>query len=94
MNIYNSKTAEKLSNKFAYLLSMEIGDDNLRKVVDRNRAENCGSVCHSHDYCDANMIMVEAFKEVCKREPDLNNRDDVVLIDQAWKQAKDYNFNL
>lgn len=29
----------------------------MRKVVKRNRAETALGVCHSHDFCDANMVI-------------------------------------
>lgn len=65
----------------------------------RNAAELDQGVCHSHDFCDANMIMLEAFTAICGREPAfLEGTDaeghyseaaeaDAALWSQAWNIA-------
>jgi hypothetical protein len=52
---------EKVALEFSRVLRHCIGGD-MAEVVRRNSAEPAGSgVCHSHDFCDANMAMLEAF---------------------------------
>lgn len=46
------------------------------------------NVCASHDHCDANMPMSEAFAEVMGREIDLQNQDEIALWNEAWRIAK------
>lgn len=62
------------------------------------------AICHSHDYCDANEAMCQAFKATMEREcwwpsdvdegncteQDVN--EDFALLDAAWATAKTANF--
>jgi hypothetical protein len=65
----------------------------MRECVDRNKAEPVDSdVCHSHDYCDANMVMFEAFQSTFGREPDTDNGPDLELWNDAWEIAKAASF--
>ena len=58
-----------------------------QQVLERNRAEPCHMVCHSHDFCDANEAMFEAFKQVTGRDIDGDCEPDCVLWGDAWNQA-------
>lgn len=53
-----------------------------------------GGVCHSHDYCDANMVMEAAFKAAFHREPDLDSDEDANLWNDAWFVAKRAGFRI
>ncbi len=55
---------QRIAGRFAQLLLEEIGLINMRETDARNTAEPSPGVCHSHDFCDANMVMDEAFTEV------------------------------
>ena len=81
----------RLSCQFSDDLSVDIGDPNLHEVVNRNQWETNPSTCHSHDFCDANMTMRGSFITVFDREP---TQADQYLIDSAWSEAKEFNFNL
>ncbi len=53
-----NKQYHSIAYAFAELLAEEIGKENYRIVVNRNDPKS--SVCLSHDYCDANMVMEAA----------------------------------
>jgi len=79
-----------LAKTFSAILLAEIGEANLREVVKRNVGIE-GSCCASHDFCDANMCMDEAFsKEVGYF--DLQNDDHIAACNEAWGLAKDAGF--
>ena len=52
--------------------------------------EYLGDICASHDFCDANMIMFFAFKEVLGREPNIGTDEeaDCEIWSGAWNIAK------
>lgn len=91
---------EPLARVFADALRKEIGLDNLREVARRNADEVDGSVCHSHDFCDANMVMDLAWRSVFGREirmpcdvemgicTEADVDFDMRRMDRAWAIAK------
>lgn len=89
--------AEELAHEFARVLRKHIGIRKLREVVRINRERN-DSTCASHDYCDSNMTMLEAFENVAGREMDLDDdttpryEADNNAFNKAWSQAKHNNF--
>lgn len=83
-------TTKKLAIEFSRLLGIELGE-----LIDDVIAENrvYSKYCSSHDYCDANMIMAEAFENTYKRFPDIQPMsDDMALMSQAWEMAKQNEF--
>lgn len=83
--------AARLGKAFADRLKDEIGEDKFEKVRERNRIYGA-DVCASHDFCDANMTMAAAFKDVFEREPvtgaDVEDEADLKLWNAAWGMAK------
>lgn len=80
---------------FAEYIRDYINPDDMEEVVERNREEGPGSgICHTHDFCDANVPMDEAFSKVMgfsvvdgdapSEEPDW------VMRTQIWNEAWDY----
>jgi len=61
MHISKLVNFRSIAENFADLLCEEIGKDDYRNVVNRNKPS--AGFCLSHDYCDANMIMQEAIKQ-------------------------------
>ena len=55
---------EILVREFSATLREWLRPDELAEVVERNRAETNSSICHSHDFCDPNMAMLEAMEAV------------------------------
>jgi hypothetical protein len=89
--------ARTMGRKFSKVLRKWIGEINLQEVVNRNAA-NDDSCCASHDFCDANMAMDEAFTKVMGRGFEFNfdedpakeqdNASDTELMNMAWDYAK------
>lgn len=81
-----------LANRFSVLLLRDIGSKNLKTVVKLNRTAK-PSVCHSHDFCDANMTMLEAYSDVMKISQDAVDLEAACPeMDAAWSLAKQNEF--
>lgn len=86
-------SAESLAIKFAELLKKEVGLINFAMLKFKNWSEIEPSVCHSHDYCDANMVMDAAFQSFgIDPLPDIEAGMSQEVVDrwnEAWDFAKD-----
>lgn len=79
------ETEIKLARKFAEKLQDE--GVPIREIIDRNKARDNPLVCASHDFCDANITMHEAFLEVMGRDP-LEPLDGMSAADmETWNNA-------
>lgn len=76
----------ELAKEFAKTLQNWLGND-LKKVVARNKRTGLPDVCASHDFCDANMAMYEAFMTAFGRELSFESGDEE-LVNAAWDAAK------
>ena len=82
-----------LAKLFSELLIKEIGKDNVKEAIARNIASNQIGVCHSHDFCDANMVMLDAWCKLNKKNSDGFFYDDVYdTVNIAWNEAIANNF--
>lgn len=85
---------DALAKKFSTILREWLTEEEMSAVIERNRADGYPTnICHSHDFCDANMAMDEAFTKVMGREYDFGNENgtedaDLDLINAMWMQAK------
>ena len=102
----------KIANEFSRILQSWLTEDEmslLRSDTARllvGHPDHARSICHSHDYCDANEAMCQAFKNVVEREcwwpsdVDEGNCDeadvekDFALWDTAWGFAKHAEFRV
>lgn len=75
-----------LARKFSELLLAEIGAASLRAAVERNGRPEYKEhdSCATHDFCDANMVMLAAFESLGTPV----NNDAPQLWNDAWTQAK------
>jgi hypothetical protein len=95
-----------LAREFSNVLRRWLSEREMVEVVERN--ERTGhkygrSVCHSHDFCDANMAMAEAFANLgFKSCADIAEDDEregpewtaaADLWNEAWTMAKAADFN-
>lgn len=93
-----SADVEKIARDFSELLQKEIGKHNLKKVVDLNRAEEDPKICHSHDFCDANMVMGKAMQKNGYKEfldkplEDQVTQEELKVWNEAWETAKKNEF--
>jgi len=79
-------TPEQLAATFIQTLRAHLGAERFAEVCRRNAAEPDPRVCHSHDFCDANIVMAEALDALA---PNTNTDDDaaVALWNDAWSRA-------
>lgn len=77
----------RLALNFAQNLKTEIGVKKFNEVCRRNSTPEYKSCCASHDFCDANMVMLASFEEVIGR-CDLNNDSHIQVMNEAWASAR------
>ena len=88
--------AQTLAAEFATRLRWALNADEWAEMCRRNVAETHSAVCHSHDFCDANLVMDAAFKAVTgasigEREEAGNGGmtdAEIELWSDAWTIAK------
>lgn len=78
--------AATIARHFLRLLREDIGPDNYAEACVRNARETNDSICHSHDFCDANMTMQAAFGAV-GRVAEVDDDADLELWGAAWALA-------
>ena len=76
--------AEKVGAKFESMLYATLGEENYVEAAARNRLETDPLICHTHDFCDANQVMLDAFEAVLGYEPDIQSETDMAIFDAAW----------
>lgn len=54
-------TTEAMAAEFSAVLKTWLSPAEMKEVVCRNEGEPDPNICHSHDFCDANMAMHEVF---------------------------------
>lgn len=85
-------TPEQVARVFAAKLLEEIGAANLAEVNRLNTPEDrAAGICHSHDFCDANMVMLAAFAQ-CEGISEDDACDTATQTDEGtahWNKAWD-----
>lgn len=91
----NTQKAYQLAIAFSNGLYEYLGEAVMDSVIDANANERDGRVCHTHDYCDANQIMIDAWQDAFGEplEVDASDEAQTDLINLAWGLASDYEFN-
>lgn len=79
--------------RFRGVLREWLTPQELAEADTRNRAETDPGICHSHDHCDANMAMADAFEAVMGRglfpeDGSGMSEADCILWNAAWDIAK------
>jgi hypothetical protein len=80
---YTTMKNYTLAYAFSENLRACIGIEKLHDVVLLNQAETNPAVCHSHDYCDANQVMIDTLQAA-----GINTTVPVDIINGVWNQAK------
>lgn len=79
----------RLAHRFTAKLRDWLGDDKMMEVAVLNRKEKHPGICHSHDFCDANQAMVDAWSGLFpKIDMDPGDEMHADLINAAWDMAK------
>lgn len=81
-----SAQIEAIGALFVEQLRADLTPEQFAEMQNLNSTADDG-VCHSHDYCDANMTMADAFEQVVGREIDTQDDDDRALWSSAWRYA-------
>ena len=92
----DTKTQIKLAQAFSVVLQEWLSSSEMRAVIEANKCESDSHVCHSHDFCDANTAMLEAWESVFGRAPswltDSDDDSEIVVWNGAWDIAKAADF--
>ncbi len=84
----------KLAAEFSRLLVNQIGDENWQRVIELNESEANPAICHSHDYCDANQVMLDACESLGISVDNPLADEFVAITDAAWSIAKSNDFDV
>lgn len=82
----NQKLVEGIAGSFVSRLQAQMTAQQFAEMQNLNAVADSG-ICHSHDYCDANEVMADAFTNWTGREVDTTNDDDRALWSAAWAYA-------
>lgn len=88
--------AALLAAEFSKLLRDLLGEQTMREVVKINRTAD-PQTCASGDYCDSNMVMLQAWENLTgTRENKIHIHHQTVMdrINEAWDIAKLFDFRL
>ena len=86
---------EALAKQFAITLRDWLSAGEMLRLVDMNAAETDPKICHSHEFCDANLAMNRA---AIALDIDLWEKDGTMstatidMWNSAWELAKTNNF--
>lgn len=87
----NTETKIKLiANAFARRLLTDIGPENLETCRELNASY--GPSCPTHDFCDANVTMADAFDEVTGEDMDLQSSMHIAIWNAAWDLCRANNY--
>ncbi len=87
-DILRGLEAFRIARAFSADLLASLGADKLREIVAENEANADPAICASHDHCDANMPMADAFRAVMGRDILPEIEADSALWNRAWDIAK------
>lgn len=82
---------EELCRAFIAELRQSLSSDELEAIVERNK-ENGPETCASHDFCDPNQCMLDAWEKL-GHALDLSDHEQLSITDQAWKLARQREFS-
>lgn len=82
----------KVAHEFSRLLREEVGEEGISQIIAENEKEKDVGICHSHDLCDANMVMEVAFRKVVGRVCNPHMAMHRVIWNDAWDYAKHTKF--
>jgi len=88
-------TVDSLAMEFCDELRVTLSPEHMEQVVSLNEAETNTGVCHSHDFCDANMVLYEVFMRHGMDVVDEGGMDRWAdLWNATWNLAKSRGFRM
>ncbi|MBN3776890.1 hypothetical protein G3O06_04805 [Burkholderia sp. Ac-20345] len=90
------EAAVRVAIAFCRQLALSLTEAELTLVRERNRVEESAGVCHTHDFCDANMLMLDAFVEcgLAENQEACSGDELHPLGNSAWKLAAEADFRV
>lgn len=87
---------EQLSLVFSKKLNEQLSNEEISQINDLNTTAEFkeSGCCASHQFCDPNELMSEAFQLVFDRENDIFSNTDVNFINNAWYLSKQNKFQI
>lgn len=79
-----------LGGAFIGFLARSMTAEQYDEFLKKTREQYDVDVCHSHDYVDANEVMMEAFEWAFGRPPQIEDDADMELMNAAWSKAKSF----
>ena len=86
-------TQKKLADRFIREMLKSLSVAQLRTVDKRNAAQKDDRICHSHDFLDANMVMLEAWDSLTTTEASTMNQRHLAIWNGEWDKAKKQGFS-
>jgi len=87
-------TPQNLEVAFRREMNAQLEPAQILEIIQLNDAEANPNICHSHDFCDANEVMLAAWEaetgEPC--EFDAGCERTVSIMNEAWRLAKQARF--
>lgn len=77
-----------LANQFSIELNRALTPQQIAETNLRNAFEENPNICHSHDFCDANVVMLDAAHALVTDYDDEGESIDNDLFDAAWEIAR------
>ena len=86
--------ANQISVIFSNLVKKTLTFHELRLVIKLNKREINTGICHTHDHCDANELMMNAFDMagIVKADEQISDEKFIPLWNEAWDIAKKNEF--
>ena len=88
-------TLDSLAMEFCDALRATLTPEQMEQVAALNSAATSSAVCHSHDFCDANLVLYEVFM---RHSMDPVSEEGMerhgALWDQVWNLAKSREFRI
>lgn len=91
-NHLNPYTVNRMARAFIGRLRVKLGDDTVDHIAKLDLLYHDPRICYSHDYCDANMVMLAAFEDAVGRELNFDSDADLHLWEEAWDLARDLHY--
>jgi hypothetical protein len=84
-------TPKALAREFSRVLRSWLSPAQMRAVRERNKTQKYAKCCASHDFCDANMAMLEACAKLTGKpetDHDFADEDLCAIVNSAWALAR------
>lgn len=87
MTIFTQDKVEPLAREFSAVLKDWLEPHEFERMVADTIARPMHLACYSHNYCDANMAMVEAWEKVFGQPTDIDSDEECKIWGEAWGMA-------